>query len=381
MLLPMYFLIGIWGGPRKEYAAIKFFLYTLAGSVLMLLALIGLYYGSADMHRVPGVGDIVLQLVDGTKVNHTFNMLTLAQLGQHGLWHRLAPVMGFSFERIVWIGLFIGFAIKVPMFPFHTWLPDAHVEAPTPVSVILAGVLLKMGGYGILRVNLGILPDATRHFADAMAVFGTINIVYAAFVCLAQKDLKKLIAYSSVSHMGFVLLGLAAFTPQALSGAMLQMWTHGIVSPMLFLIVGVIYDRAHHREIEGFGGLAVRVPEYTALMGVAFFASMGLPGLCGFIGEFMVFQGAFSVYRTLVIISATSVILTAAYYLWTIQRMFLGKLNQKYAGLEDVNWRERLTLYPLGALALLFGFYPQAILTLFDTSLNQMAHMLRASGM
>jgi NADH-quinone oxidoreductase subunit M len=378
MLLPMYFLIGIWGGPRKEYAAIKFFLYTLAGSVLMLLAVIGLYWASGA-----AVGT-KLQLVDGTPIKHTFNMLTLASLGQGpkgGFWHQLAPIMGISFERLVWVALFIGFAIKVPMFPFHTWLPDAHVEAPTPVSVILAGVLLKMGGYGILRVNMGILPEATRHFADAMAVFGTINIVYAAFVCLAQKDLKKLIAYSSVSHMGFVLLGLASFTPQGLSGAMLQMWTHGIVSPMLFLIVGVIYDRAHHREIEGFGGLASRVPEYTALMGLAFFASMGLPGLCGFISEFMVFQGAFSGYRGLVMISATSVVLTAAYYLWTIQRMFLGKLNEKYKELQDVNWRERLTLYPLGALALFFGFYPQAIMGLFNGSLQRMANMLFPGGM
>ncbi|MHB8418273.1 MAG: complex I subunit 4 family protein [Myxococcales bacterium] len=373
MLLPMYFLIGIWGGPRKEYAAIKFFLYTLAGSVLMLLAVIGLYYGSGS------IAGVALRLVDGTPVPHTFNLLTLAQLGQHGLWHRLPPILGVAFEKIVWVALFIGFAIKIPMFPFHTWLPDAHVEAPTPISVILAGVLLKMGGYGILRVNFGILPDATRFFADAMAIFGTINIVYGAFVCLAQKDLKKLIAYSSVSHMGFVLLGMAAFTPQALSGAMLQMWTHGIVSAMLFLIVGVIYDRAHHREIEGFGGLASRVPEYTALMGLAFFASMGLPGLCGFISEFMVFYGTFPVYRTLVIISATSVILTAAYYLWTIQRMFLGKLNEKYKDLPDVNWRERLTLYPLGALAIVFGFYPQSILDLVNGSLQQLSHVLRGN--
>ena len=370
MLLPMYFLIGIWGGPRKEYAAIKFFLYTLAGSVLMLLAILGLYYASSSE---PG---IALRLVDGTPVAHTFNMLLLAALGQHGHWEQLAPIMGMNFARVVWIGLFIGFAIKIPMFPFHTWLPDAHVEAPTPVSVILAGVLLKMGGYGILRVNFGILPEATRHFADAIAIFGTINIVYGAFVCLAQKDLKKLIAYSSVSHMGFVLLGMAAFTPEALSGAVLQMWTHGIVSPMLFLIVGVIYDRAHHREIEGFGGIASQVPEYTALMGLAFFASMGLPGLCGFISEFMIFQGSFPVYRTLTIISATSVILTASYYLWTIQRMFLGKLNEKYKGLEDVNWRERLTLYPLGAMAIFFGFYPQAVLDLINSSLAQLSQTL-----
>ncbi|MHB1843866.1 MAG: complex I subunit 4 family protein [Deltaproteobacteria bacterium] len=370
MLLPMYFLIGIWGGPRKEYAAIKFFLYTLAGSVLMLLAVIGLYYASTPMQNLP------LQLVDGTPVQHTFNMLSLAALGGHHLWAHQAPLLGMSFARVIWIGLFIGFAIKIPMFPFHTWLPDAHVEAPTPVSVILAGVLLKMGGYGILRVNFGILPDATRYFADAMAIFGTINIVYGAFVCLAQKDLKKLIAYSSVSHMGFVLLGMASLTPLGLSGAMLQMWTHGIVSAMLFLIVGVIYDRAHHREIEGFGGLAAQVPEYTALMGLAFFASMGLPGLCGFVSEFMVFQGAFGVYRTLTIISATSVILTASYYLWTIQRMFLGKLNEKYVHLEDVNWRERLTLYPLGALALFFGFYPQAILETFNRALEAMSRTL-----
>jgi len=374
MLLPMYFLIGIWGGPRKEYAAIKFFLYTLAGSVLMLLALIGLYYGSTS------AGGTQLMLADGTPVRHTFNLLTLAALGHAGHWAHMAPLLGFDFSKAVWIGLFIGFAIKVPMFPFHTWLPDAHVEAPTPISVILAGVLLKMGGYGILRVNFGVLPDTTRHFADLMALFGTINIVYGAFVCLAQKDLKKLIAYSSVSHMGFVLLGMASFTPAGMSGAMLQMWTHGIVSAMLFLIVGVVYDRAHHREIEGFGGIASQVPEYTALMGLAFFASMGLPGLCGFISEFLVLQGAFPVYRLLTVISATSVVLTAAYYLWTIQRMFLGKLNEKYRGLEDINWRERMTLYPLGALAIFFGFYPQAVLGLINRSLEQVVATLQRGG-
>ena len=359
MLLPMYFLIGVWGGPRKEYAAIKFFLYTLAGSVLMLLAIIGVYYNSAPS-----------TLVDGTTTQHTFNLLELAAQGQAGQFLSAAPLLGLQFSKIVFIAFFIGFAIKIPMFPFHTWLPDAHVEAPTPISVILAGVLLKMGPYGILRFNYAMLPDATRWAANAIAVFGVINIVYAAFVCLAQKDLKKLIAYSSVSHMGFTLLGMAAMTPTAISGAVFNLFTHGIISPMLFLIVGVIYDRAHHREIERFGGLAQALPEYTTMMGLAFFASLGLPGLCGFISEFMVFSGSFPTYMTYVIISATSVIITAAYYLYAIHRMFLGKLNQAYAGFPDLNWRERFTLYPLGAIAIVLGFYPQAILGSINTTLH-----------
>jgi NADH-quinone oxidoreductase subunit M len=369
MLLPMYFLIGIWGGARKEYAAIKFFLYTLAGSVLMLLAVIALYYSS----RQPGG----FTLIDGTKAEHTFNLLTLADLGRSGHWLRMAPLLGTAFPVVVWVGLFIGFAIKVPMFPFHTWLPDAHVEAPTPISVILAGVLLKMGTYGMLRVNWAILPQTTRDLAPVVAVFGVINIVYAAFVCMAQKDLKKLIAYSSVSHMGFCLLGMAAMTPQGLNGALFNMWTHGLISPMLFLIVGVIYDRAHHREINGFGGLAKAVPEYTGVMGLAFFASLGLPGLAGFVSEFLVFTGAFPVFRTMTVISALSVIITAAYYLWTIQRMFLGKLNPKYAHLPDLSWRERFTLYPLAALTIVFGFYPNLII---DLSTEALASLAKAVG-
>ncbi|HET9554581.1 MAG TPA: NADH-quinone oxidoreductase subunit M [Anaeromyxobacteraceae bacterium] len=366
MLLPMYFLIGVWGGPRKEYAAIKFFLYTLAGSVLMLLAIIGLYYTSQPY-----------SLVDGTRAAHTFNLLELARQGQTGVFASAAPILGFAFTKIVFVGLFIGFAIKIPMFPFHTWLPDAHVEAPTPISVILAGVLLKMGIYGILRFNYALLPDATAWAANAMAVFGVINIVYAAFVCLAQKDLKKLIAYSSVSHMGFSLLGMAAMTPQGISGAVLNLFTHGIISPMLFLIVGVIYDRAHHREIEKFGGLASELPEYTAIMGLAFFASLGLPGLCGFVSEFMVFSGAFPVFTTYTIISATSVIITAAYYLWAIHRMFLGKLNKAYVGYPDLVWRERLTLYPLAAFAIFLGFYPQFILSAVNGTLHALVQNIR----
>jgi len=366
MLLPMYFLIGIWGGPRKEYAAIKFFLYTLAGSVLMLLAIIGLYYNSAPA-----------ALVDGTPTQHTLNLITLAAQGKAGVFKAAAPILGFGFTKVVFIALFIGFAIKIPMVPFHTWLPDAHVEAPTPISVILAGILLKMGIYGILRFNYPILPDATMWAANAIAVFGVINIVYAAFVCLAQKDLKKLIAYSSISHMGFSLLGIAAMTPTAISGAVLNLFTHGIVSPMLFLIVGVIYDRAHHREIERFGGLATELPEYTAVMGLAFFASLGLPGLCGFISEFMVFSGAFPVFMTYTIISATSVIITAAYYLWAIHRMFLGKPNDAYKGYPDLNWRERFSLYPLGAIAVVLGFYPQAILDWINPTLHGLIQGIR----
>ena len=344
MLVPMYLLIGIWGGPRKLYAAIKFFLYTLFGSVLMLLGILFLYF---HHHTLTGV--------------YTFLITEL---------YATAPKIAGPAAVWLFFAFFIGFAIKVPMFPFHTWLPDAHVEAPTPISVILAGVLLKMGPYGILRFNYAMLPDATRWAANAIAVFGVINIVYAAFVCLAQKDLKKLIAYSSVSHMGFTLLGMAAMTPTAISGAVFNLFTHGIISPMLFLIVGVIYDRAHHREIERFGGLAQALPEYTTMMGLAFFASLGLPGLCGFISEFMVFSGSFPTYMTYVIISATSVIITAAYYLYAIHRMFLGKLNQAYAGFPDLNWRERFTLYPLGAIAIVLGFYPQAILGSINTTLH-----------
>ena len=393
MLLPMYFLIGIWGGPRKEYAAIKFFLYTLAGSVLLLLAILALYYRTGDQallqrlatvnpeafRRLVDAGTLAMdpqthawayRMAQGGFASNTFNMLTMAKLGQAGLFDLVGPFLaGVTFAKLMWIFMFIAFAVKVPMVPLHTWLPDAHVEAPTPISVILAGILLKMGIYGMLRMNWPILPAATLSFAPAVSVFGVINIVYAAMVTLAQRDLKKLIAYSSVSHMGFSLLGMASMTESGMAGAVLNLFTHGIISPMLFLIVGVIYDRAHHREIDGFGGIAKVVPEYTALMGLAFFASLGLPGLAGFISEFLVLNGAFANLPWHTALAAVSVIITAAYYLWTIQRVFLGNLNPKYAHLPDVNWRERLTLYPLGALAILFGFYPNVMLRLINTDL------------
>ena len=401
MLLPMYFLIGIWGGPRKEYAAIKFFLYTLAGSVFMLLCLIALYFGTDAealaakfpdfaIAGVAAVQDGMFVMADGSLSEHTFNLQAITKLAETGHWAAMAPILGLPFTKIVWVALFIGFAIKVPMFPFHTWLPDAHVEAPTPVSAILAGVLLKMGTYGILRFNFGILPDATVWASTFMALFGTINIVYAAFVCLAQKDLKKIIAYSSVSHMGFVLLGFAALTKQGMAGAYFQMISHGIVSPMLFLCVGVIYDRAHTRDVEAFGGLATKMPEYAALTGLAFFASLGLPGLAGFIGEAFVFLGAFQRFTLFTMVSVTSVIITAAYYLWTMQRVFLGKFNAVWEGhLDPLTMRERALLYPLAIGSIVLGVFPmfifdymnQGLFALVDNTASTAAMIGKLAGL
>jgi len=375
MLLPMYFLIGVWGAPPRTeedgrvrggpYAAIKFFLYTLAGSVLMLVAMIAIYLQSGPA-----------QLVDGTATPHTFNLVYLTEMGRAGLFTKANSLLGLPFAKAVFVALFIGFAIKVPMFPFHTWLPDAHVDAPTPISVILAGILLKTGMYGILRFNLQILPDTLVWAAGGIAVFGVINIVYGAFVCLAQRDLKKLIAYSSVSHMGFCLLGMAALTPEGITGSMFQMVSHGVVSSMLFLIAGVIYDRAHTRDIPGFGGLAQRLPEYSALTGLAFMASLGLPGLAGFVGEVLVFLGAFGApdpaFRWYVVAAVPAVVITAAYYLWTMHRMFLGALRERWASLWDVCWRERFTLYPLAAVTVVLGVYPTPIFELVNPALHRL---------
>lgn len=375
MLLPMYFLIGIWGAPPRTddagrvrggpYAAIKFFLYTLAGSVLMLLAMIAIHYQSGPS-----------QLVDGTATPHTFSIPELTAMAHQGVFRDAAPILGFGFSKLAFVLLFIGFAIKVPMFPFHTWLPDAHVDAPTPISVILAGILLKTGMYGILRFNLQLFPDSMVWAAAFVAVLGVINIVYGAFVCLAQSDLKKLIAYSSVSHMGFCLLGVAALTPQGLNGCMFQMVSHGVVSPMLFLLAGVIYDRAHTREINFFGGLAHRVPEYAAVTGFTFMASLGLPGLAGFVGEVLVLLGSFGSadqkFRWFVLAASPALVVTAAYYLWTMQRMFLGTLNPRWSDLSDMNWRERLTLYPLAVTTVVLGFYPKPIFDLVGSSLARL---------
>jgi NADH-quinone oxidoreductase subunit M len=350
MLLPMYFLIGVWGGPRREYAAIKFFLYTLLGSVLILLVMLGLYYYGS---------------------NPTFDMTELAaQSGSYSM----------AFQRVAWIALFIGFAIKIPAFPFHTWLPDAHVEAPTAISVILAGVLLKMGTYGILRVNYPILPAASHDLAWIfLGLIGTVNIVYGAMCAMAQKDFKKLIAYSSISHMGYVMLGIASFTAAGINGAVLQMFNHGTITAMLFILVGVIYDRAHHRDIDGFGGLAQRMPIYAGITGFAFFAGMGLPGLSAFISEVLVLLGAWQIHPIMTIFAAAAAILTAGYLLWCFQRIYLGPLNEKYALLPDLSLREAFTLVPLAVIIVILGWYPHAVLGVVQTSLNHLNQVVLAA--
>jgi NADH-quinone oxidoreductase subunit M len=353
-LLPMYFLIGIWGGPRKEYAAIKFFLYTLLGSVLMLIVMLWFYFASNYTGQHP--------LFARADSPHTFNLVLLTLDG---------VLPAFAAHKFMWITcftlLYIGFAIKIPVFPFHTWLPDAHVEAPTPISMILAGLLLKMGGYGLLRLSYPILPHAgaVHTVAWALGILGVINIIYGALCALAQDDFKKLVAYSSISHMGFVLLGIALLTKAGFQGAMFQMISHGITSAAMFFLVGVIYDRVHHRDITRLGGLAAQMPVYTGLAIVAFFAGMGLPGLCGFIGEIYVLLGTWQATaigvlgaRVLAIIAASGVILTAGYILWAIQRVYLGPPKPEYAGLTDMSAREVLVMAPMAALAVALGVFP-----------------------
>ncbi len=365
MLLPMYFLIGIWGGPRREYAAIKFFLYTLLGSIFILLVMIGLYFSSMET------------LADGSKV-FTFNLLELMNPSNYTATGILSPLNPHNLRFIAYLGLFIGFAIKIPMFPFHTWLPDAHVEAPTAISVILAGVLLKMGTYGILRVSYPIFPEITKNLAWFIALFGMINIIYGALAAMAQKDFKKLIAYSSVSHMGYVLLGMAALNTMGISGAVLQMFNHGTITAMLFLIVGVIYDRAHIRDLDAFGGLGKQMPVYTGFVTVAFFAAIGLPGLSGFISEALVFLGGFGsdVTRILAVISTLGILLGAGYMLWTLQRVYLGQLPDKWNQLSDLSAREYFMLVPLTLIVLFIGIYPSPMLNLMNASVNSMVKFM-----
>jgi NADH-quinone oxidoreductase subunit M len=369
MLLPMYFLIGVWGGPRREYAAIKFFLYTLFGSVLMLLAMIALYFSVT-----------VIDPATGEKI-HTFNMLAMMNPANFDPGSLLAG-LHTSWRYLAFVALFIGFAIKVPIFPFHTWLPDAHVEAPTAISVILAGVLLKMGTYGLLRISFPIFPDATLHYQVPLAILAFINIVYGALCAMAQDDFKKLIAYSSISHMGIVLLGMAALNTQGMTGAIFQMFNHGTITAMLFLIVGVLYDRAHTRGLNDFGGLMNQMPKYAGVMTIAFFAALGLPGLSGFISEAFSFLGAFqsAPIRSITIAATIGIVLTAAYMLWTLQRVFLGTLPDRWKTLPDINGRELFTLVPLAIIVIFLGIYPSPAINLVTSAVNTLVNVVIQGG-
>jgi NADH-quinone oxidoreductase subunit M len=370
MLLPMYFLIGIWGGPNREYASIKFFLYTLLGSIFILIVIIGLYLCSA----VP----------TGSGVTHTFSLIDLAAgnlepgslLNINSSWQ----LAGYSARAWAFLLLFVGFSIKLPMVPLHTWLPDAHVEASTPISVILAALLLKIGAYGLLRMAYPLFPEAAVQFSTLVAFMGMLSILYGALNALASKDLKRLIAYSSVSHMGFVLLGMAAGTTEALSGAMFQLTSHGLISAMLFLIAGVLYDRTHDRLIGNYSGLAAKMPRYTAAVLVAFLATMGLPGFSGFIGEVMVFLGTFRSTLVPTWITALAVgglILSAAYCLWLIQRMFFGVFIQKAEGiLKDLSAREVLLFVVLGAGVVVLGVFPQVLIQYVSEAANLLSERI-----
>ncbi len=346
-LVPMYFLIGVWGGPKKEYAAIKFFLYTLFGSLLMLLGILALYFNSTP---------------------HTFDMLELVNQA------RLLPL---TMQIWIFLALYVGFAIKIPAFPFHTWLPLAHVEAPTGVSVILAGVLLKMGTYGIMRVSFPALPQATEWFMPFFIIIAVINIVYGAFCAMAQKDLKKMVAYSSINHMGYCMLGMAAMSTIGFNGAVLQMITHGIITGSLFFLVGVLYDRAHTRDIDAFGGLAARFPVFAGLMVIQVMASLGLPGLAGFVGEFLCLLGAFEAWPYYVAVGAIGILVTAAFFLRMIEKVFLGPFNEKWAGLKDINFRELVAIVPLVVLTIVIGVWPRFCLDLIDPTITYLVGIIK----
>ena len=338
-LIPMFLIIGIWGGERRVYATFKFFLFTLAGSVFMLLAIIAIYMETG-----------------------TTNITYLLQFD-------LAP----SLQYIFWLAFFASFAVKIPMWPVHTWLPDAHVEAPTAGSVILAGVLLKMAGYGFIRFSLGIFPIASSYFAPFIFTISIIAIIYASLVALVQTDMKKLIAYSSVAHMGFVTLGIFTFTLQGIEGAIIQMLSHGIISAALFLCVGVVYDRIHTREIDRYGGLVNRMPIYAFAFMIFIMGSIGLPGTSGFVGEFLVLLSIFSVNTYFAVFATSGVVLAAAYSLWLYRKVIFGSLiKDDLQDILDLSYREIIILFPLAFLTIFFGFYPQPLIDIIEPSTIQL---------
>jgi NADH-quinone oxidoreductase subunit M len=341
-LVPMFFLIGLWGGENKATATMTFFLYTLAGSIFMLLGIIAVYL-SADPH--------------------TFDMQALIQAREG--WTA-------AFQIGPFIAFFIGFAVKIPVFPLHGWLPLAHVEAPAPVSIILSGLLLKMGAYGLLRVS-GLLPAGLEWFAPFLLALAMFNIIYGAILSWRQTDLKSMVAFSSISHMGFVILGIAALNATGFSGAVFQMVTHGIITGALFLLVGIIYERTHTREVGDFGGLATRVPIYSALMSLALLASMGMPGLAQFVGEFHALVGAFQRWGLWVVIATIGILVSAAFSLRTISKMFMGTFNTRWSNLSDLKPLELLVAVPLAILMVVLGLFPSLLLRLMNTTLTQMA--------
>jgi NADH-quinone oxidoreductase subunit M len=401
MLLPMYFLIGLWGGPRREYASIKFFIYTLVGSIFILIVMIGLYLSVIDpvetavqMGLINSASDVTPQIITqiqsllaegelpSQSIVHTFDLRFMPDQGNYvsGSWLNIFSenkVSGISLRSLSFIFLMIGFGIKLPVVPFHTWLPDAHVEAPTPVSVVLAGILLKIGGYGFLRICYPIFPEIANQYAVWIVGFGVLSIIYGAFNALAMNDLKKMIAYSSVSHMGFVLLGVGSLTSEGFNGAVYQMFSHGILSAMLFLLVGVLYSRTHDRRIDSYQGLASQLPLFTFMIAIAFFASLGLPAFSGFIGEIFTLMGGFNsplIPRWLAGLAAFGLVLGAGYFLWTLQRMFFGKfwVRQYEETLQDLTLREKIMLYPLAILALVFGIFPHLIFNVTSQSLAEL---------
>ncbi len=350
MLLPMYFIIGIWGGKRRIYEAIKFMLFTMAGSLLMLLAIIYLYY----MHyRIAGVGSFDLNLLMSMPIAHS------TQLWLFGAFA-------------------LAFAIKVPMFPFHTWLPDAHVEAPTAGSIILAAVLLKMGTYGFLRFCLPLFPDAVFQLMPLIAILALIGIIYGGLVSAVQNDIKSLVAFSSVAHMGFVMLGIFALNTQGISGSLIQMINHGVSTGALFLLVGMIYERRHTRLIEDFGGLAHVMPWYAVGFMIVALSSIGLPGTNGFVGEFLILLGMFKTNMTFAIIGTSGIIIAAVYMLWMIQRVFFGECaKDENRSLSDINWRERWILIPLIVMIFWIGIYPKPFLKMIEPSVDNLINTVQ----